>query len=172
MRDKPRRITRDEGVFNRPDAMPMRPSPIEPSWIHSGAPVTRSGDHSSARDDFAWTSVWDCTRGTFEWHFDMDETVYILEGRVRVTDANGDSHMLTKGAIGYFPAHSTWLWEVDHYVRKVAFLRREVPLGLRLATRVMSRLNLDARLRRGPRDPDAPRMRRSTAALVLMSLAL
>ena len=172
MREKPRRSMREEGVFNRPEAMTMRPSPIEPGWIHRGTPVTRSGDHSAARDNFAWTSVWDCTRGTFEWHFDMDETVYILDGRVRVTDAYGSTHTLTAGSIGYFPAHTTWLWEVDHYVRKVAFLRREVPIGLRFATRLFSRLNLGKRVRSRPRDPDAPRFRRSTAALILMSLAL
>lgn len=171
--------TRDVGAFDRTDAMPMRPSPIRPAWIRSGKPVTRCGHHSTALDSFASTAVWDCTRSTFEWHYTMDETVYIMEGEVRVTDAHGHTHTLTAGSIGYFPAHSTWFWEVDHYVRKVAFLRREVPVGLRLATRLLARLNLDGRVRRwlrkraaSPRPVGRRRIRSSTAALVLMSLAL
>lgn len=170
---------RDAGAFDRTDAVPMRPSPIRPAWIRSGKPVTRCGDHSTALDNFACTAVWDCTRSTFEWHYTMDETVYILEGEVRVTDALGQTHTLTAGSIGYFPAHSTWFWEVDRYVRKVAFLRREVPFGLRLATRVLARINLDGRLRRwlrgraaSPRLMRLLRVRPSSAALVLMSLSL
>jgi len=172
---------RDAGVFNRQDAMPMRPSPIDPAWIRSGRPVTRCADHSDALDTFAYTVVWDCTRSTFDWHFDSDETIYIVEGSVRVTDALGQTHTLNAGSIGYFPAHTTWLWEVDHYVRKVAFLRREVPFGLRFVTRLLTRLDLDGRVlrrlramrvaRQESREP-RKRMRPSTAALVLMSFAL
>ena len=35
---------------------------------------------SRSGDDTAWTDIWDCTAGTFEWRYEIDETVHILEG--------------------------------------------------------------------------------------------
>lgn len=35
------------------------------------------------------TLVWDCTPGKFMWHYDQDETVHILEGRVVLDEGIG-----------------------------------------------------------------------------------
>lgn len=139
---------RETGAFHAADDLQMKPCEIQPGWVRSGKPVTHFGEHSTTVDELTWTSVWDCTKGTFEWHYSLDEIVYILEGEVRVTDAHGRTHTLRAGSIGYFPAHTTWYWEVDSYVRKVAICRREVPYGLRMATRVLARVNFDGRLLR------------------------
>lgn len=138
--DPPQHL-RHRGTFRNVGHMPNLPSEIEPDWVRSGTPVVRCDEHSSTMDGLAWTSVWDCTRSTFEWHYAFDEVVVILEGSVRVTDCHGNSHTLAAGDVGYFPYGSSWLWEVDDYVRKVAFCRHEVPRGLRLPTRVLRRLS-------------------------------
>lgn len=133
-------VSRGEGAFGHADRLSMAPCPILPDWVRSGEPRSDAAQHSRALDGLASTNVWQCTRGTFDWYYAWEETVLILEGRVRVTSAQGRSYVLEAGDIGHFPADSRWFWEVDHYVRKVAFCRKEVPPGLRLATRVLSRL--------------------------------
>ncbi|GAA0834937.1 cupin domain-containing protein [Cupriavidus pauculus] len=137
---QPPDLLRQAGTFASIRALPDASCPIEPGWMRSGTPRTRCNQHSSTLDGFAWTMVWDCTRSTFEWHYTIDEVVVVLEGSVRVTDCHGVSHTLGVGDVGYFPAGSSWFWEVDDYVRKIAFCRDEVPRGLRLPMRVVRRL--------------------------------
>lgn len=105
----------------------MKPSPIEPSWIISGAPRARVGAHSEGADGQAGTCVWDCTAGEFRWHFGWDETVFIVEGLVRVTGEDGATTLLQAGDIAFFRAGSQAVWRIDSYVRKVAFCRRPFP---------------------------------------------
>lgn len=112
------------GVFAGVDSIFLKPAPIEPTWIISGAPAARAGMHSNSADAGASTNIWDCSAGTFNWHFGWDETVMILEGSVRVTSPEGITTELKTGDIGYFPARTQWRWQVDHYVRKIAFNRR------------------------------------------------
>lgn len=120
------------------DALDLVDAPIEPSWVLSGNPVARAGIHSRSNDDSASTSVWECTAGSFRWHFGWEETVLILEGSVRVTTEDGTVQVLRKGDIGYF-AGGTWAtWEIDDYVRKLAFCRRTFPLPVMLAFKMKS----------------------------------
>lgn len=118
----------------------MKPAPIEPGWIIEGTPEARMAEHSQSADKAAMTALWDCTAGTFRWHFAWDETVMILEGEVRVTDANGAIRLLKAGDIAYFTGNTWATWQIDNYVRKIAFLRRPFPLPLALAMRVKGKL--------------------------------
>jgi uncharacterized cupin superfamily protein len=118
------------------DALELVDAPIEPSWILAGNPVARSAVHSRSDDDSATTSVWECTAGSFRWHFGWEETVLILEGSVRVTGEDGSVQVLKAGDIGYF-AGGTWAtWEIDDYVRKLAFCRRMIPPSMMLALKM------------------------------------
>ncbi|WP_020201137.1 cupin domain-containing protein [Cupriavidus sp. WS] len=137
---------RRAGAFANTRDLPMQSCPIDPAWIRAGEPQSRAALHSRAVDGLACTNLWECTSGTFQWYYGWEETVVILEGKVQVTSADGRTHALRAGDIAYFPANTTWLWEVDGYVRKVAFCRRQVPFMLRFATRALARLNLASRL--------------------------
>lgn len=121
-------------------AMVMEPAPIEPSWIVSGNPVARMAQHSIANDKASNTALWDCTAGTFRWYFGWDETVHILDGEVRVTSGSGTELVLRAGDIAYFRAGTWATWHVDHYVRKIAFLRRPMPKPVSLFYRIVARL--------------------------------
>ncbi|HWU64735.1 MAG TPA: cupin domain-containing protein [Ensifer sp.] len=121
-------------------AMEMKPSPIEPTWILSGAPVARVAEHSHSADKAAMTALWDCTAGSFRWHFAWDETVMILEGEVRVTDERGAVRVLKAGDIAYFAGNTWATWQIDTYVRKIAFLRRPFPMPIALAIRAKGKL--------------------------------
>ena len=63
-------------------AVNLTPTPIEPSWIIQGNPVAQSTVLSKSADRLAWTMVWQCSEGMFNWHYDCDETILILEGSV------------------------------------------------------------------------------------------
>ncbi len=117
-------------VASTPDRMKMEPLPINPDWIISGQPQARIARHSRSADEWSETAVWDCTAGTFNWHFGWDETVTILEGEVEVTSENGIVRILKAGDIAYFAAGSRAVWQIDTYVRKIAFLRKPLPRGL------------------------------------------
>jgi len=170
------------GVFADISAPPDELCPIAPHAIRSGAPLTRCHGHSSTTDGYAWTVVWDCTRSTFDWYYDVDEVVVILEGSVRVTDCHGTTHTLNVGDAGYFPCGTTWFWEVDDYVRKVAFCHKPVPRGMHLPVRIAHRLvrevrrcaGLVVRLRNrlSARAGRAAGLGRTTAIMMLLGIPL
>lgn len=127
-------------VAARPEEVRLEARPIEPSWILAGKPQARAGSHSKNVDGWAETMHWDCTAGRFRWHFGWEETVVILEGEVRVTDASNQTTTLRPGDVAYFPAGSWFTWEVAEYVRKIAFCRRPVPRPARLIGRAIQAL--------------------------------
>jgi uncharacterized cupin superfamily protein len=97
--------------------------PIRAAWILEGNPVARNKVVSASQDGTASTVIWDCTAGRFNWFYSIDETVYVLEGSVRLKDANG-SRLVAAGDSVFFPAGSSAEWTVDTYIRKLAFLRQ------------------------------------------------
>ncbi|MCX8995735.1 cupin domain-containing protein [Rhizobiaceae bacterium BDR2-2] len=114
-------------VAARDGFMPMHDAPIEPSWIVEGTPHARESVHSKGDDDASVTALWDCTAGTFRWHFGWDETVVILAGEVHITAEDGSERVLQAGDIAYFKAGTWATWRIDDYLRKVAFVRRPFP---------------------------------------------
>ncbi|MCO6187346.1 cupin domain-containing protein [Rhizobium sp. L1K21] len=118
----------------------MKPSPIEPSWILEGNPNARIGEHSQSDDDAAMTAIWDCTAGRFNWYYGWDETVMIIEGEVHVTDEDGVTRTLRAGDIAYFRGKTWATWQIDNYVRKIAFVRRPFPGPLQLAIKLRNKL--------------------------------
>jgi len=104
--------------FNIADHAALKPAPINADWIIEGAPVARNALLSRSEDGSAFTLIWDCTAGLFEWRYSIDETVYILEGSVIVEDAAGGTRRLEAGATALFPAGSRAVWRVESYVRR------------------------------------------------------
>lgn len=107
--------------------MELKSAPINPDWVLEGNPQARSSEQSASKDRAAYTAIWDCTAGTFRWYFGWDETVYILEGEVHVTDADGGTRTLRTGDVAYFRGGTWATWKIDTYLRKVAFMRRTLP---------------------------------------------
>lgn len=117
-----------------------RPAPIDRSWIRDGNPTTRNRLLSQNRIADVSTYAWDCTAGEFDWHYDLDETVYIVEGEVAVRDDLGRIFRLTVGDVAFFPAGCHAVWRVDDYVRKIAFLNRPPPKLFAYALRIVRRI--------------------------------
>jgi uncharacterized cupin superfamily protein len=122
-----------------PDTHGLVLSPINGAWILEGNPLARGKLLSTSTDGMASTFMWDCTAGRFNWYYELDETVYLLEGSVVIKDALGERRQLSAGDAFLFKAGTHFEWTIENYVRKVAFCR--VPMSRKiLAARRLYRL--------------------------------
>lgn len=122
----------------------LESAPIPADWVLEGAPAARVAELSRSADGTAMTAVWDCTGGAFNWFFGGDETVHVLEGEVTVDDGQV-RRTLRRGDVAFFPAGTWARWDVNGYVKKLAFCREAVPRPALIAIRLWRALK--ARLR-------------------------
>lgn len=113
-----------------PKTLSFRASPINPQWIISGTPEARCAVLATSADGLATSIVWECTPGSFNWHYDFDETVHFIEGSVTICDSDGQTQRLGAGDIVVFPAGSHAIWTVHSRIRKVAVCKRALPRQL------------------------------------------
>ena len=116
----------------RQDAHGLGPAPIPQAWILEGNPVARNKLLAGSSDEMASTYMWDCTAGRFNWFYDTDEVIHVLEGSVIVEDAAGVRRRLQTGDTFLFPAGSRYHWTVPQYIRKIAFLHSPLSRPMRL----------------------------------------
>jgi uncharacterized protein len=100
----------------------LSPDPIYEKWILSGKPIARSKILACGPDGASTSVLWDCTSGSFYWHYRQDESVLFLSGDAYLMEDNGTEHRFGAGDFAFFPAGTVAKWRVDHYVRKIAFL--------------------------------------------------
>jgi uncharacterized cupin superfamily protein len=108
----------------------LSPAPINSAWILEGNPVARNKLLSTSTDGTASTYIWDCTAGRFNWYYNLDETVYVLEGSFVIKDSMGVRRQLNAGDSFLFKAGTHSEWTIESYVRKVAFCR--IPLSRKI----------------------------------------
>jgi uncharacterized cupin superfamily protein len=117
-----------------PATVELEPSPIRKEWILDGAPTARSTKLVSSDDRVSAVLVWDCSPGSFHWHYDKEETIFVLSGEAFMTNDQGEVRRIAAGDVGFFPAGYSCDWRVTQHFRKVAVLRESMwlPLGLGL----------------------------------------
>jgi len=108
--------------------------PINERRVFSGSPVARSKVVARSKDWFSSLVVWDCTAGSFCWHYGQDEVIVIISGELVLLREDGTERRFSAGDYVFFPAGTVANWRVDKYVRKVALLKEPVwrPLGFAL----------------------------------------
>ena len=125
----------------------LEPSPISADWILDGTPEAENKIVAKSLDGTSYTVVWECTAGLFNWHYSEDETVVVISGEVFVTAEAGEECRLGEGDIAFFPAGSSAVWRVPDRIKKVAFLRKDLPPPLGLGVRAWHKLLQIAGLR-------------------------
>ncbi len=120
--------------------MNLRPAPINPDWVIDGSPTARNLELSRSPDGLARTVLWDCTPGRFQWIYDIDETIHILEGSVMLDDGVAGPRRYGPGDVVFFPAGAIVQWTVEIHVRKLAFFRRGLPAPIAKLTGAMQHL--------------------------------
>lgn len=120
--------------------MELKPSPIEPSWILEGSPEARSHVLSTSACGTARTLIWSCTRGKFNWYYDVDETIMILEGSIVLESEGVPPRRYGVGDVILFRDGAHVKWHVESPVKKIAFFRQTIPFGLGFAVRAINKL--------------------------------
>jgi hypothetical protein len=118
----------------------LTPRPIEPSWITEGNPVAQWHVLSKSADGLASTMVWECSEGRFNWYYDFDETVLILEGSIVLESDGMPPTRYVAGDVIFFKDGAHAKWHVEGRVRKLAFCRKTQPVWLGFALRVVLKL--------------------------------
>jgi uncharacterized cupin superfamily protein len=118
----------------------LTPRPIEPSWIIEGHPQATWHVLSRSVDGLASTMVWQCTAGKFNWYYDFDETILILEGGIVLESDSMKPTRYGPGDVIFFKDGAHARWHVEDYVKKLAFCRKTQPVWLGFAFRVFLKL--------------------------------
>jgi uncharacterized protein len=118
----------------------LTPRPIEPSWIIEGNPVAQWSVLSVSADGLASTMVWQCTEGRFNWYYDFDETILILEGSIVLENDTMNPTRYGPGDVIFFKDGAHARWHVEGHVRKLAFCRTTQPMLLGFALRAINKL--------------------------------
>ena len=115
-------------------------APIEPSWIIEGNPTAQCSVLSQSADGLATTIVWQCSEGKFNWYYDFDETILILEGSIVLESNDMPPTRYGQGDVVFFRDGAHARWHVEGHVRKLAFCRKTQPVLVGFALRVFSKL--------------------------------
>ncbi len=121
-------------------AVNLTPSPIEPSWIIEGKPEATSCLLSCSADGLASTIVWRCTAGRFNWYYDFDETILILEGAAVIESDTMRPTRYGPGDVIFFRDGAHARWHVESHVKKLAFCRKTQPVWLGFALRAIGKI--------------------------------
>ena len=111
-------------------AADLTPRPIESSWIIEGNPQASSSILSTSGDGVACTIVWHCTEGRFDWYYDFDETILILEGSIVLESDDLAPTRYGPGDVIFFKDGAHARWHVEGHVKKLAFCRKTQPAWL------------------------------------------
>jgi uncharacterized cupin superfamily protein len=118
----------------------LTPRPIEPSWIIEGKPDATWCVLSQSADGLASTMVWHCTAGKFNWYYDFDETILILEGGIVLESDTMPPTRYGPGDVIFFKDGAHARWHIESHVKKLAFCRKTQPVWLGFAVRVFLKL--------------------------------
>ncbi|TWT04024.1 DUF861 domain-containing protein [Reyranella sp. CPCC 100927] len=103
------------------EAAQLSSTPINPDWIIDGSPAARTASLSRSADGSVWTDLWECTAGSFHWHYSINETIHIVDGAAVITDRDGTVWHVKAGDVIQFLVGTKAHWHIPQYVRKVAF---------------------------------------------------
>jgi uncharacterized cupin superfamily protein len=118
----------------------LTPKPIEPSWIIEGDPVAQWCVLSKSADGLASTMVWECSEGKFNWYYDFDETIMILEGSIVLESDTMGPTRYGPGDMIFFRNGAHARWHVQGHVRKLAFCRTTQPFVMGFALRAFNKI--------------------------------
>ena len=115
-----------------PTTVELGQESLPAEWVLSGSPAPRGKVLARSKD---WTTsvvVWECSAGSFRWHYAREETIFVISGAAFMLKENGEERRFGPGEVGYFPAGTTCTWRVDDHIRKVAVVRETMwsPLGM------------------------------------------
>jgi uncharacterized cupin superfamily protein len=116
--------------------------------VVDGAPKSGTKILATSHDGNSIVWVWECSTGSFIWHYGEDETVYIISGEVFISTDNGEERRLGPGDMAVFPGGVSCRWRITAPVRKFAITRKDLPLPVGFSVRACHKLAKMIGLRR------------------------
>ena len=115
-----------------PRTVVLTSNPIRRDWILDGQPQAAAAEIAHTHDGSTRVYVWRTTAGRFNWFYDFDEVVSVLDGEMYLVDgANArpdqPERRLGPGDVAFFPMGSSVTWRVPDHVRKIATVRNPLP---------------------------------------------
>jgi uncharacterized protein len=88
--------------------------------ILDGTPDARAMFTAHSADANASAGFWSCDVGRYEFVFDYDEFVYLIEGEVVVSEAAPSTRTFTllPGDTAHFPQGVTTIWQINRRMTK------------------------------------------------------
>lgn len=87
--------------------------------VLEGRPDARAMFTAESADHGASAGFWSCDVGRYEFVFDYDEFVYLIEGEVEVTEHGSNRQFtLTPGDTAHFPQGVTTTWRITRRMTK------------------------------------------------------
>lgn len=105
----------------------MVSAPINKDWIEGGDPQASIAILAYSDDRATSTILWECTAGKFTWRYNIDETIYFLEGEVLISVEGSAPKLYSGGDSIHFSRGAVATWEIKNRIRKVAFCRSVLP---------------------------------------------
>ena len=129
---RPETIVSDSVVILTPAMVELEPEPFPPGWVVAGSPEARCKKVVRSHDRTSHVVVWDCTPGSFKWHYGMDETIVVISGEAFMINEQGEERRFGPGDMGFFPAGTSCTWRITEHLRKVGVLKENMgrPIGL------------------------------------------
>jgi uncharacterized cupin superfamily protein len=115
-----------------PRNVALTSNPIRKDWIIDGHPDATSTEIAHTHDGTTQVFVWRVSAGKFNWFYDFDEVVTVLDGDMYLSDgANApqgaaERHVVA-GDVVFFPKGAVVTWRVPDHVRKIATLKHALP---------------------------------------------
>lgn len=99
----------------------VTPQPLMPAAerIHSGHPVQTLWPHYSDPSQQFHAGLWQGEPGSWEVRYTEHEYCHLMEGRIRLTDSEGNSLNFTAGEHFVIPAGFRGVWETLERCRKI-----------------------------------------------------
>ena len=109
-------------------AQPMPSISLPQHEILDGTPDARAVFTAQSADRGACAGFWSCDVGRYEFVFDYDVFIYLIEGEVVVSEAapSTETYVLRAGDTAHFPQGITTIWQITqrmtkYFVARVAF---------------------------------------------------
>jgi hypothetical protein len=126
----------DKFVRDRMNGVALTAAPINRDWIEGGDPRASLAILAFSDDRATSTILWECTAGKFTWRYAIDETIYFLDGEVMISIGGKPAKRYGAGDSIHFSRGAVATWEVQTFIRKVAFCRSVMPRPFVAARRV------------------------------------
>lgn len=98
--------------------------------IISGNPVAKGKLLWQSDDKRIANGIWSCESGSFNWNYTWDETIYLIDGEITITDDHCNSNTYKAGDLFFITIGTKTTWNITQPVRKVFHFRSDDPVEL------------------------------------------